>query len=320
MSSRVHRNCIEIIEPFVEDMRGKPELGIQIIGGVGSAALAHPNMTIDIENEQVVAPSNLHVPQFRNKRFRINKRDLDVLVLSDDPEAVEEVESIAQQSIGQELKISVFGLKKATHLEEQTANPFGVSALKTFVSDRYTDGTNNIKKGLFPFSLPYPEAAQKTWSYRVGEFYFPGPHPGMCIANYYSRSISGLRPKDADKVQDISTNVFAKSPEILQWLTKGDGAPLLDFADILHSLREPKRKPRPIDIGGVIQLTPDDPESLINNPAFMLKDTDEATQMRAIRLARTKARFIYPFEKIHPLVSLWQMAAEPFAGFFIKNN
>ncbi|MEK7625842.1 MAG: hypothetical protein AAB423_00600 [Patescibacteria group bacterium] len=319
-SSVASKNCIEIIEPFVQKVAEFPEIEIQLIGGVGSAALAHPGLQIDFEGRAITAPTDLHLPQFRDDG---NKRDLDVLVMSADRREVAEVEEFAEQVIGDELEISVFGLKEVSQLEAQMKNPFGLSAMKTFLSDRYVTGTSEgseAYKALFPFQVAFNPSAMQTWNLSVGEANFPVPHPGMSIANYYTRSISGLRPKDAEKVELMAENVFAQSSETLKWLTEGDGTPFLDLANILHSLREPEEGGVELSIGGRIVITPENYRELTNNGAFAPGGVSSRVANATLAVARAKSRALHALEVNPQLVTMWQRFGEQKASFFIKNN
>lgn len=321
MSSGVaNKNCIEIIEPFAQKVAEFPEIEVQLIGGVGSAALAHPGLQIDFENKIITAPTDLHLPQFRGDG---NKRDLDVLVMSADKHEVAEVEEFAEQVIGDELEISVFGLKEVSQLEVQKKHPFGLSAMKTFLSDRYVTGIGDgtkAYKALFPFQVAFSPSAMETWNLQVGEATFPIPHPGMSIANYYTRSISGLRPKDAEKVELMAGNVFAQSPETLKWLTEGDGTPFLDLANILHSLREPEEGGAELSIGGRIVISPENYRELAHNGAFALDGVSSRVANATLAIARAKSRALHALEVNPQLVTMWQRFGEQKAGFFIKNN
>lgn len=321
MSSYVEsKNCIEIIEPFTQRISEFPEIEMQLIGGVGSAALAHPELQVDFEDRTITVPEDLHLPQFREDG---NRRDLDVLVLSPDKREVKEVEKFATEVIGDELEISVFGLKETSQLDRQKQRPFGLSAMKTFLSDRYVSGVNGttqVYKALFPFQVPFNPVALQTWSLRVGEMSFPVPHPGMSIANYYTRSISGLRPKDAEKVGLMAENVFARSPETLKWLTEGDGTPFLDLANILHSLRESEEGGTELSIGGRIIITPEDYRELAQNGAFALDGVSSRVANATLTIARAKSRALHALEVNPQLVTMWQRFGEQKAGFFIKNN
>ncbi len=312
-------NCIEIIKPFAEKVAEFPDVEIQLIGGVGSTALAHPELQINTSARTISAPEDLYLPQFRDDGTR---RDLDVLVLSTDKGEIQEVEEFAKQVVGEELEISVFGLKKVDQLKKQKESPFGVSAMKTFLSDRYLTAKDGDQakayKALFPFEVPFNVSALETWNLQVGDVALPVPHPGMSIANYYTRSISGLRPKDADKVSAMAGNIFDKSPLVFMWLVEGDGAPFLGLAGALHTIREPAKGGQQLDIGGAITLTPGNYKELINNPAFSMASSDVAGA--TLTIARAKARALHALEKQAKLVTMWQSGIEQKAGFFIKNN
>ena len=61
-----------------------------------------------------------------------NRRDFDVLVKSSSPGEIGAVEELAQETIGSELELSVFGLHAMGQLDSQQANP-ALSLAKVWV-------------------------------------------------------------------------------------------------------------------------------------------------------------------------------------------
>ncbi len=57
-------NCVEIMAGFV-DLAVRSEVPLQVIGGVGSAALNDRLTMIIPEGRRIIAPSDLVVPQHR---------------------------------------------------------------------------------------------------------------------------------------------------------------------------------------------------------------------------------------------------------------
>lgn len=316
------RNCVNIAGPFIDSLEQPGTPPVQILGGVGSTALLDQATVIDFDTETVQAPDDLFVPQFRKEG---TLRDIDVLVLSTDTGDIEAVESRAKALIGEDLEISVFGLHTDERIRAQQARPFGWLALKTFLSDRYMDSSTGASelsgiKALFPFAMPLDNSTLATWQLGVHDHVMPIPHPGTTLLNYLTRSISGLRPKDAEKVDTMAQALFTKAPELADWIVDGPGRDQFELARLFHSLREPQNNPQPLVIGDKIELTALSPEAVVEHPAFLLREANTATQQRALKLARTKARALHALESNQTIVTLFQKVAEQRLDTVTKNT
>ena len=239
-------DCFAAVRPFIDALDSPAAAGdVQIIGGVSTSALSHPSTEIHVDTKEIIAPRGFSLSRHREDG---TLRDVDVLVLSSNSQRVYEVERTLQQTTGNTLERSVFGIRPAESLREQTAHPLGLRALRTFLSDRYDTprGASSRVKSLFPFAVPLPDETLETWSLIVlpeddaaGEQVIPVPHPGTTLVNYCTRSISGLRPRDAAKITHVAENVFSVSPDIRSWLIDGPGASQLELGTLIASLRTP---------------------------------------------------------------------------------
>jgi len=203
-------NSIDVLRPLAEALDKEP-IEVQIIGGVNSAALVHPDTVIDADSKTVIAPSLLHLPTQRNDAAK-TRRDLDILVKSSNPDVIERVERIVDETVGTALERSVFGIVPEKVLRRQLRHRFGFTALKTFLSDRYVhpddidtpdgvDSPDRMIRSLFPFGVPIDSESLESWTLTVGDMHVPIPNPAMSIINYTTRSISGVRPKDKKKLK-----------------------------------------------------------------------------------------------------------------------
>jgi hypothetical protein len=315
------RNCVDIVMPFRNQLEKAHLLdGVQLIGGIGSAALTDEASIILPDEATVIAPDGLYLPQHRADG---NLRDLDVLVLSSNPGRIRMIEMMAKASIGDELEISVFGLRNAEHVEKQMAHPvLGLKALKTFVSDRYVERDGSIDKVVFPFSVPLEAAAMESYALEVKGAVFPIASPPGALMNYATRSISGLRPKDADKVEDMAANVFGKVPDYVDWIRTGPGRSQLELARVLHSLQGPSsfEQARTLTLGGAIDIVPMPIRALFEHEAFMLSDEDRRTQENALAWARVKSAVLHKAESYEEVVRLYQKWAERLFDGITKNS
>jgi hypothetical protein len=113
-------NSIDIIRPFADSIRGSQD--IQLMGGVGTSALADPRTIIDAEQKYVIAPADFYLPVTRPDG---NRRDVDVLVKTTDPTRISEVREAVTLAVEPHLEASVFGIRPEQALQRQTRHPFG---------------------------------------------------------------------------------------------------------------------------------------------------------------------------------------------------
>lgn len=313
-------NCIDIIRPFRDELEAAGLLeDVQFVGGIGSAALANEATVILPDEQALVAPEGLYLPRVRADG---NVRDMDVLVLSSDEQRIKLIEDIAAVAIDGQLEVSIFGFRNTDHTDEQQRKPKGLKAKKTFVSDRYHDGNGNLDRTLFPFSVSIDPEAMATYWVEVGDFRIPTANPPATMLNYSTRSISGLRAKDAEKVQKMAGNIFGKVPDFADWIETGPGASQLELARILHSLQGPAdfKRAQTISLGGAVDIRPMPIRSLFNHDAFMLQDHDRTVQENALALARVKSMTLRKAESYEEVVRLYQKWAERLFDGITKNR
>lgn len=298
------------------------------MGGIGSAALTHAGTEIfPAERRITTSPDFLEDPAVRMALDPIradgSRRDLDVLVLSADEEAIAMVEAAAERTVDGQLDVSVFGLHKAVELREQVANPFGWRAFKTFVSDRYLWESGRVDKALFPFGVELDREALETWSLEIGAEEFPVANPSSTVLNYLTRSISGLRPKDADKVDAMAGQVFAKAPELAEWAVDGPGKSQMELASILQTLRRGSSLPlskRQLEVGGVLKIRAGSVRALNDHPAFMLRHDSADTRDAALAWAVVKARGLGIGESQDWVVTIFRKYFEEMVDGITKNG
>ena len=322
---RVQENCVDIVRPFVAELANRGITNVQVMGGVGSVALAHEATIIVPDERRVIAPDKLELPNYRGNRIK-TLRDLDALVKSTDQAEVDAAQSVGEDVIGKRLQMSFFGFRPMAQFEGDARNPLMASA-KRFVGDRYVleeDGEIiAAKKALFPFAVDIPEETVETWHLSVGEHDphpTPIPHPATTIANYITRSVSGLRRKDSDKIGRVADNVFAKAPEMRDWLLDGPGRSQIELAQAISSIkRVPGLPTGRLKIGSSIDLPPYR-GSFDEHPAFVMGDSAWALRRAAMGVKRSQAVAMRGAEYCGPLISLWPVIGEPLVQGIIKNR
>lgn len=296
-------NCVDIVRPFNEAISGRDD--IQLIGGIGSAALTDERTAIVTDEKRVVAPADLFLSQYRGPG---NLRDLEALVLTTDNDRRAEVEALAEELIGDELEIDMFNLKPADQLIAQRQQPLHASAM-TFLADRYAKETTDgqiafADKALFPFAVPMHPETLETWRLYIGEadkYPAPIPHPGTVILNYMTRAAYGPRHKDRAKLHEMATNIAKKAPETRDWIADGPGQSQLDLARIHNQLgNNGKQIITPVaTIDGLRG-------NLREHPAFMIPDAPLSVQLTVLGITRLEAVLDNLIESNPRFVHFWQ--------------
>jgi hypothetical protein len=318
-------NCIEIIRPYIDAVAQEGMPPVQLLGGVGSVALTDERTVIKADEQRIIAPAGLHLSNYRDDG---NVRDVESLVLSNRAEDVRAVEECGEQTMGDMLIVEVFPFLDDTRTEKLLAAPFGKRALATFVSDRYmpaetvwTPGEATAKRVLFPFAVPIADEALETWTLEIDDaFEIPVPSPGAVVINYLTRSISGLRGKDEDKIERMAQAIFDKSPDMVDWIVDGPGSEQFELARVFHTLRESKRHPQVLTVGGKLDVTALDYYDLLEHPSFLLNELDEGAQLKALRRAAIKSRVLHFGEGLSFIVTPFQKYVEPHISSILHNK
>ena len=283
----------------------------QIIGGVGTVALINPDTTIDVDRKEVVAPSSLFLS---NRREGGTLRDLDILVLSSDPNKIHRINSIVSDTVGDKLEPSVSNIKPEKALQQQLRKPLGMTAIKSFLSYRY-EYKGNIVKALFPFAVPIAPESLETWTLKVKDMKIPIPNPAMSISSYLNRSVIGLRPKDREKVNKMATNVFSKAPELMEWVTKGPGANQVDLGLLLRSLTPYRRHDDIFNLKKPILPM----SNLAEHEYFMLPESSPMMKRMIIGQTAIKALLLYGIESNKTIGTFLRQFAQHHPGL-VSNN
>jgi len=212
------------------------------MGGVGTAALEHPDVEINIDRQEVIAPKSFFQSKYRDNG---SLRDVDVFVASSNPVRIQAVEAQLEATVGDELERRVFGIHPHETLSAQLARPMGTRVVRMFTSDRYEvfpDVSGVYVKSLFPFAVPVEDESIEPWMLVTEGGEVPIPNPGITIANYTNRDIVGLRFKDTPKVNEMTRNILAKEPLLREWLYDGPGKSQLELSTLIASLRHPDQR------------------------------------------------------------------------------
>ncbi|MDH3681534.1 MAG: hypothetical protein OEV40_16480 [Acidimicrobiia bacterium] len=321
------RTCGLIMEPFVRALSDRADLpAVQIIGGNGSAALLNEHTVIDLAARTIEAPAVCDLPILRPDG---SLRDMDTLVLSTDQEQIDSIQALAEELIGDELKISIFGLKTIADLQRQRGQPLRSTA-RIFLGDRYVTTSYDERgqvvgidgfKALYPFRAPITTGTFETFQLSTqGRITTPTAHPGTTILNYLTRSISGVRAKDLAKVRTMTENVLTRCPEVRAWIHDGPGQDMFDLARILQTLRGPRSQPDVLRLATQLEIVPYTLGGLHEHQGFMASSLSPGVQRMIIELSHLKSQILGRFEGNPTVVTFWQKHIEDRLKAIIHNE
>jgi hypothetical protein len=250
-------------------------------------------------------------------------------VKSSDREEVERIERLIDVTVGPELEQSVFGIVRGEKLRKQITHPLGLATFLAVVSDRYDQppgvnlpngmvSSDGMVKALFPFAVPLDSEALETWTLTAGDMQAPIPNPAMSIINYTTRSISGVRPKDAKKVETMASSVIRKSPELRDWAVDGPGAKQVELGLLLRSFTPNRPHADYFSTGRhVVPVS-----ELTDSEMFMMPNLSHKEKKLIIGVTALKAQAMSFFESNPTIVTLWQKYVEqnPLIDRIVKNK
>ena len=167
------------------------EVPYNVVGGLGLHAVTNA-AEIDWDNHVVYLPSGVYLPCLRENG---TVRDLDTLVQSTDKTVVKSCRQEITDAIGDKLVVSAFGL-----------NPYEKNrrGIFDFVGDRYVDDEGRLYWRLGGIETEIPPASLDQWLVkRDGETVCAILNPIAQLGAYGCRSITGWRPKDTEKVEEL---------------------------------------------------------------------------------------------------------------------
>jgi len=227
--------CYDVIGDLDAAIRKNLAPGHQyyLLGGVPTGALMSDQTVHDRVSQTVVARGDSAIPILRDNGTR---RDLDVLVNSGSIPLSEadarKINGAVQGAVGDKLVSSVFGFDahKTTHGRERVKQ-----VLTSFTSSRTVDEQGIYRYELFPVEQVVPAESYHPWRLQL-----PGGanvqifHPAAHMLAYEMRSITGVRPKDAQKYGAMALRV---APEFREELRDGQFASWREFVAKVRALR-----------------------------------------------------------------------------------
>ncbi|HSX45019.1 MAG TPA: hypothetical protein VLF39_02840 [Candidatus Saccharimonadales bacterium] len=211
MSVSAEIDCYELTQGLDDNLRKRGIDDYYVVGGMALQPLTSGDFEMDHDNHTIVAHSGIELPIRRDNGTR---RDIDILVLTNDQDRINEARQSVEEVVNGELKVSVFGVER----HEKLASSAGrVKRLFTdFLSHRTVDENGVHRYVLGPIEQEVPAETYEPWHLVTpkGE-QLQVMHPVGQIDCYDMRSISGSRHKDNDKMDHVRNNVF-KDPKMVE--------------------------------------------------------------------------------------------------------
>ena len=190
--SEVSENIYSLlVERGVHSIMEDRKVPYNVVGGLGLHAVTNA-AKLDWGNRVVYLPNGVDLPRLRKNG---TVRDLDTLVQSTDKTVVKSCRQEITDAIGDKLVVSAFGL-----------NPYEKNrrGIFDFVGDRYVDDEGRLYWRLGGIETEIPPASLDQWLVkRDGETVCAILNPIAQLGAYGCRSITGWRPKDTEKVEEL---------------------------------------------------------------------------------------------------------------------
>jgi len=180
-----------LVEHSIHDRMEDLEVSYSVVGGLGLHAVTNA-AEIDWDNHAVHLHNGVCLPRLRDNG---TVRDLDTLVQSTDKTVMRSCRQEITDAIGDKLVVSAFGL-----------NPYEKNrrGIFDFVGDRYVDDEGRLYWRLGGIETEIPLASLDQWLVkRDGETVCAILNPIAQLGAYGCRSITGWRPKDKEKVEEL---------------------------------------------------------------------------------------------------------------------
>jgi hypothetical protein len=192
-----------------------------LFGGVGMHALLDPRTQILWDEKQIIPPPDIFQDSVRRDSSGnpTTVRDMDLFVVGADTAIIDNTERAAAEILGSRMRVDAFGLNVLGDAwkggDSRKLAKF-MAHIKAFTCDRMIDVDGDIGpagamyKGIYPIFSRLAEGTLEPWSLVLpnerGIIHVPSPHE--IILNYLTRSVGGLRPKDAEKVHELAMRLY----------------------------------------------------------------------------------------------------------------
>ena len=237
----IQPTCFEAIRDVDQAIRESLRHNVPyfMLGGIATAPLAEPNSFIDPDENQIFTTDSGDIPTIRDGG---TKRDIDILVGDVlDVDTARKVKASVEAAVEDALEVSVFGFG----VHEPMISPVRAAKMAGtgWTSRRTIDSGGVIRLELFPLIREIDTAIFEPWTLITpNQDKVSVMHPAVHVLNYATRSISGVRNKDREKLAKASKQVF-ENDRFVDDLNDGKLTALTEFSVMLDWLRQGKLKP-----------------------------------------------------------------------------
>lgn len=180
----------------------------RVLGGIAAHAILG-SKRIDYTSQSIFIPRDIHLNNYRENG---TLRDIDILHIGSQQDLVAAKKRI-EQTLDGRLVSSVFPL-----IPE--GNRWSLQRL--FLTERVLDNQRNYSLRLGRIVTRIPKSTYNGWSVHYednNDALFQTISPVSILGGYTVRSITGIRPKDQEKVEELKSKIFGNDEEAFaRWL------------------------------------------------------------------------------------------------------
>lgn len=195
------RNVYQLLhERDVHSRLREEDIPYRVLGGIAAHAIL--NARIIHWNDRVIEID----PESNLSTMRDNgtQRDIDTLVVTPETDKTNEAKDVLDDAVDGYLSVSVFGLRRRVEAKKTLLPNMD------FVSHRTIDGKGSYYIELDTVETELPQSWYEEWEVRTPDDESPLFTTLSSIAieaGYRMRSITGVRPKDREKLQQLQEKV-----------------------------------------------------------------------------------------------------------------
>lgn len=183
----------------------------RMLGGTALKAMTSMQ-SVDANTKEIVVDNNLALSTVRENR---TLRDVDYLVLTTNESKISSIKYSLEKELGDKVVTSVFGLNR---YEQQVNRSYPIKMID-FTSDRLIDNNGKLYYYCHPAIAAVNAESYEEWRINMGnqKVSIPTLSPEAIRAAYLIRSVGGLRPRDASKINELDKSLEKYWPEHLDY-------------------------------------------------------------------------------------------------------
>lgn len=197
----IERNVYQVLdEEKAHERLSEIDAPYRVLGGIAAHAILNANI-IHWEDRIIEVDCEVHLS---TRRENDTVRDIDTLIVSSSSQEVNKAKEALTDVVGNDLSVSVFGLRKRVKTRKTLIPNMD------FVSHRTIDEEGNFYIHLDEVETALTNDWYDAWEVRRPQDdspLFQTLSPVAIEAGYRMRSITGVRPKDKDKLEKLRERI-----------------------------------------------------------------------------------------------------------------